>query len=577
MRSIECNEVGVEADAWAATPRALGAPDALGAEPTEPTEPPEPVEPPARSPETHALVSGARAMLASAVEADGWTPARRREALQIVDRATAVLAAVRARLLTAEHAAGTWSLHGDKDLTAWRARTSRTGLRDAVGQVRQAQTITTMEQVEQALTAGAITPTHVDKIARFTAAASPAVADHARTARGQAAIVALATRVDGAELGRALDRWQAELDPAARQRTHDRQQAARYLNLAETPDGTHVKGLLDSVAGHRLRLALEAVTARPAQDDDRTGEQRRADALGILADRALDETPPAGPVNRPHVSVVLTEPTWRALRDARARSTKERPNPVGDQQRQPGRPCRAPTIADDQPSDAGRVTHRCQHVDDEPLDDATRTRVAPEHPRVHVEPQDDAADHRIPSVNPAGGALSVARSLTEVPPACDEDGAPWPASELGRLLCDCELTRIVVDSDGAPLDLGRTQRLFTSAQRRAVTVRDGGCGWPSCPAPARWCELHHIRWWDRDGGGTDVDNAIALCSYHHHQVHRRDLTITRHPPERPARELPPDEPAPAERGSNPPTDRVRARYRFTTPDGRDAITLRPPG
>lgn len=153
----------------------------------------------------------------------------------------------------------------------------------------------------------------------------------------------------------------------------------------------------------------------------------------------------------------------------------------------------------------------------------------------------------------------MGRALVGVPPVCDEDGNPWPASEVGRVLCDCHVTRLVVDAESVPLDLGRTQRLFSAHQRRAATVRDGGCGWPGCSTPARWCELHHLTWWDRDGGPTDLRNAVMLCSFHHHQVHRRDLTVHREPPDR---------------AEESPGGRRLSRYRFTTPDGRDAITLR---
>ena len=480
-----------------------------------------------------ALMSGAQAALEEVTSCEGWEPGERRAALELVDRISGVVAAARARLLAGERAAGTWALHGDRDLTSWRARTSRAGAREAAGQVRQADAIVAMPQVGAALTTGSITTTHVDAIARFTSGAAPAVVEHARTAEGQAAIVALAARLDGAELGKALTRWQAQVDPATRQRVHDRQQAARYLHVSDAPDGVHVKGLIDSIAGHRLRLALEAVSPRPGLDDERTPEQRRADALVHLADRALDGTDAGtGPAGRPHVSLVLTEPTWQALRTGA--------RPAASRTGEPGR-------------------------------------------------QDVSS----------GSAVAVARSLVDVPPVCDEDGAPWPASELARVLCDCHMTRLVVDADSVPLDLGRTQRLFSAHQRRAVTVRDGGCAWPDCGAPARWCELHHITWWDRDAGPTDLRNAVLLCSFHHHQVHRRDLTIDRERPrsehqrqaggrqpggllaERPegrpaGRSVePPAEPP----GEPPPGERRRARYRFTTPDGRDAVTLlaRPPG
>ena len=84
-----------------------------------------------------------------------------------------------------------------------------------------------------------------------------------------------------------------------------------------------------------------------------------------------------------------------------------------------------------------------------------------------------------------------------------------------------------MSADGLPLDVGRTRRVFTAAQRRAVIVRDRACAWNGCDVPAAFSEIHHMRWWDRDSGPTDLANGVLLCSHHHHVVHQRDLTITR--------------------------------------------------
>ncbi|GEL94718.1 HNH endonuclease [Cellulomonas composti] len=158
------------------------------------------------------------------------------------------------------------------------------------------------------------------------------------------------------------------------------------------------------------------------------------------------------------------------------------------------------------------------------------------------------------------------------PPATTLDGVPLSATELARVLCDCELTRLVVDAEGMPLDVGRTQRLDTAAQRRAVIARDRHCGWNGCDAPAHWCEVHHITWWSR-GGTTDVDGAVLLCSHHHHVVHELDLRVTRLTPtvapprdrphhDRPTRDRPPRD--------RPRGERVRAgaTYTFAHADGR---------
>ena len=109
-----------------------------------------------------------------------------------------------------------------------------------------------------------------------------------------------------------------------------------------------------------------------------------------------------------------------------------------------------------------------------------------------------------------------------------EDGTPLAMSELARVLCDSQIGRVVLSAESIPLDLGRTQRLYTGAQRRAVIVRDRACTWNGCDVPAAYCEVHHIRWWDRDLGPTSVENGILLCSHHHHTVHRLDLDIVRH-------------------------------------------------
>jgi hypothetical protein len=83
----------------------------------------------------------------------------------------------------------------------------------------------------------------------------------------------------------------------------------------------------------------------------------------------------------------------------------------------------------------------------------------------------------------------------------------------------------VLDSAGQLLRLGRTRRLFTSAQVRGLWLRDRHCTFPRCAAPATWCHAHHVRHWI-DGGASDLDNAALLCERHHTIVHRDRLSAT---------------------------------------------------
>lgn len=102
---------------------------------------------------------------------------------------------------------------------------------------------------------------------------------------------------------------------------------------------------------------------------------------------------------------------------------------------------------------------------------------------------------------------------------------PVAAATLRKLACDADILPVLLGSNSEVLDLGRRSRLFTAAQRMALTARDQGCTFPNCTMPAPWCEAHHVEYWSR-GGATSVDNAALLCSYHHHVIHKEDWVIT---------------------------------------------------
>jgi hypothetical protein len=85
------------------------------------------------------------------------------------------------------------------------------------------------------------------------------------------------------------------------------------------------------------------------------------------------------------------------------------------------------------------------------------------------------------------------------------------------------------------LDLGRTTRIASRAQRRALRGVYASCAVPGCSVRFDHTKLHHVRFWEH-GGATDLDNLLPLCERHHHCVHdlgwqlhlgpQRELTIT---------------------------------------------------
>lgn len=96
-----------------------------------------------------------------------------------------------------------------------------------------------------------------------------------------------------------------------------------------------------------------------------------------------------------------------------------------------------------------------------------------------------------------------------------------------RLLCGGTQTPILISSTGQPLDVGRSQRLFTARQKVALAARDGGCRWPGCERPPSWCEAHHIDEWLRDEGRTDVDVGVLLCRHHHLLLHDQEWRVVK--------------------------------------------------
>jgi hypothetical protein len=99
-----------------------------------------------------------------------------------------------------------------------------------------------------------------------------------------------------------------------------------------------------------------------------------------------------------------------------------------------------------------------------------------------------------------------------------DTGAKLPPAQVRRLACDAQIIPAVLGGDGEVLDLGRQRRLFTGAARRALILRDGGCSFPGCDRPPRWCDAHHCTSW-ASGGKTCVANGMLLCGHHHRLVH----------------------------------------------------------
>ena len=115
-------------------------------------------------------------------------------------------------------------------------------------------------------------------------------------------------------------------------------------------------------------------------------------------------------------------------------------------------------------------------------------------------------------------------------------GADLPVETVRRLACEAEILPVVLDGRSVPIDVGRSKRLATVHQRRALEAIHPTCAIPDCEVIFEHCNVHHIEYWE-NGGATDLNNMVPLCSRHHHAAHEggwklkidpetREITIT---------------------------------------------------
>ena len=98
------------------------------------------------------------------------------------------------------------------------------------------------------------------------------------------------------------------------------------------------------------------------------------------------------------------------------------------------------------------------------------------------------------------------------------DGRPIDPADAAAIRCDCAQVTHVTGEGGETLRLGRKTRDWSTAQRRAIAVRDGGrCRFFGCDH--RHYDIHHLEWWER-GGPTDIDNGCTQCRRHHRMLHQ---------------------------------------------------------
>ena len=105
-----------------------------------------------------------------------------------------------------------------------------------------------------------------------------------------------------------------------------------------------------------------------------------------------------------------------------------------------------------------------------------------------------------------------------------DNGDRISAATARRLACEAGIVPAVLGGRTEVLDLGRTRRYHSKAQRIAIATRDHHCTAEGCDAPAARCHVHHETPWAL-GGPTTVKDGRLLCPRHHRAVHDSTRTV----------------------------------------------------
>ena len=81
--------------------------------------------------------------------------------------------------------------------------------------------------------------------------------------------------------------------------------------------------------------------------------------------------------------------------------------------------------------------------------------------------------------------LDLDTLLTGIGVATTSTGDRVTAEQARRLACQARIIPVVLGRKGEVLDLGRSARLFSPAQRKALAIRDKECTTEGCSDPRR--------------------------------------------------------------------------------------------
>ena len=408
---------------------------------------------------------------------------------------------------------GGWKDGGYSSCAEWLAWRLGMKIGPARERVRAARALENLPQTADALASGTISYTKVRALTRVA------------TPEQEGELLKFARASSAAKLERTLRMWK-KLSRDEELTAEQARRRSRTFSVFVDGDGMYVvKGRLEPEVGAVLMRAVEAASdalfrregaggaggreggagnrGNDAGDAPPKPKQRRADAVGLLAERALAAGFGGGECREPDGDVdavggALGEPDGDFDELDGARTTESnaasRGEPVG-------------TRGDALKSAAGaEPCGKCGTRHDEPG------------ARPRVESGTRAERYQV-MVHCDASTLAAEGE----PGRSDLDGIRVSAETSRRMACDAAVVAMVHAEDGSVLNVGRRTRTIPPHIRRALEERDRGCRFPGCGC--QFTEAHHVKHW-ADGGETSLRNTVLLCRRHHRAVHEGRVKVS---------------------------------------------------
>lgn len=452
------------------------------------------------------------------------------EALIAIDSLGSRIGARRSALVSRWDTSMIWAGDGARSAGAWLTARCEVSRGQAAWDVRQARALRHMPVVAAAFAEGRLGPAKVRSLVTAREQVEETFAAHEQW------LVDQTENLTVEQAGYLLRRWRYTVLANAGQEDAAAIDAKAGLHLSQSFDGEWMlDATLDPESGAILKRAIDdevdALFRRgdATLDDSLTPARRRLAALVELVRRGA-RTPAAAEADAGHGDAPAGGDGTSKATDASGAS-----EPVPETPAAPDSPGCSDFGFDgpERSTETGR-TRSTDPDDTTPVDDGTDVEDDVDDPAPRTEPSTALSpsgagrptvilqiDARTAGREPVTNSLDLGLRIND----CDGTG-PINYLTLDRMLCDADIIPVIIDGTGEILDIGRSRRYPSPAQRRALTLRDRGCVFPGCDININRCDAHHIVPWEWNGP-TNLANLVLVCRYHHHCVHEGGFVLTR--------------------------------------------------